>query len=289
MKIYQEQGQVKRVLYNLVLITAGSLLMSVAVMGIFVHHDFMVSGIFGTGMLIYYATGMGSPAFWYALACIPVGLIAYFMVSRRFFLYSIYAIAATALTVQFIPWPTIPITDPLLAAVAGGAINGIGAGVTLRSQGSDGGVSILAIAMHQKFGTRVGQVNFSYNFILFLLGFSILPLDNILYSIIAMFISTQTMEYVASLFNERKVAMIISPHAKAIADKIMDDLNRGVTLLPGKGGFTGQERTVILTVIHNYQIKRLEEAVFSIDQQAFVIVENTFNVLGSGFSKRKIY
>ena len=65
--------------------------------------------------------------------------------------------------------------------------------------------------------------------------------------------------------------------------------DRGVTLLSGKGGFTGQEKMVLLTVVHNYQIKRLEEAVFSVDQNAFLIIENTFTVIGSGFSKRKIY
>ncbi|MBQ4132927.1 MAG: YitT family protein [Desulfovibrionaceae bacterium] len=289
MKSYENQGQIKRVIYNLALVTAGSLLMSLAVMGLFVHHDFMVSGIFGTGMLVYYATDLAGPAVWYALICIPVVLIAWFMVSRRFFLYSIYAIVATTLTVEFVPWPSIPISDPLLAAVAGGAISGLGAGITLRSQGSDGGVSIIAIAMHQKFGTGIGQVSFVYNFVLFLLGCAILPLDKILYSIIAMFITTQTMEYVASLFNERKVVMIISPQAKTIADKIMDELDRGVTLLSGKDGFTGPDRMVVLTVIHSYQIKRLEEAVFTVDQQAFVIIESTFNVLGEGFSKRKIY
>ena len=289
MKSYKDQNQIGRVVYNLTLITAGSLLMSLAVMGIFVHHDFMVSGIFGSGMLVYYATGLASPAIWYALFCIPVGLVAYFMVSRRFFLYSVYAIVATTLTVQFIPWPTIPITDPLLAAVAGGALNGIGAGITLRSQGSDGGISIVAIALHQRFGVRIGQVNFGFNFVLFLLGLFVLNIDSILYSIIAMFIATQAMEYVASLFNERKMGIIISNNPQAIADKIMDDLHRGVTLLSGKGGFTGQEKMVLLTVVHNYQIKRLEEAVFSVDQNAFLIIENTFTVIGSGFSKRKIY
>jgi Uncharacterized conserved protein len=288
-KTYDNQNQITRVLYNLFLITVGSLLMSVAVMGIYVNHDFMTSGVFGSGMLVFYGTGIGSPAIWYAMFCIPVCLVAYFFVSRRFFFYSLYAIIATSLTVQFIPWPTIPISEPLLAAVAGGAINGIGAGITLRSQGSDGGISIVGIALHQKFGVRIGQVNFSFNLVLFLLGLFILSLDNILYSIIAMFITTQTMEYVASMFNERKLAIIISNNPKAIADKIMDNLNRGVTLLSGKGGFTGQDKMVLLTVVHNYQIKRLEEAVFSVDQKAFVIVENTFNVLGTGFGKRKIY
>ena len=279
----------KKIAWNLFLITAGATLISAAIKGIMMHHDFMVSGIFGTGLLVYYATGLMSPAFWYVIFCIPVGFVAYFMVSRQFFLYSIYAIAISTVTIQFIPWPQIPITDSLLAVVAGSALIGIGIGLTLRSQGSDGGLSIVSIALHQKFGVRIGQVNFMYNLVLFLCALPVLHIDRILYSIIGIFITTQTMEYVASMFNERKLAFIISNAPEAIAERIMADLHRGVTLLSGKGGFTKAERVVLLTVVHNYQVKRLEEAVFSCDPNAFVIVENTFNVLGSGFSQRKVY
>ena len=289
MKAYNDTNQFKRVAWNLFLITSGATLLSASIVGIMMHQDFMVSGIFGTGLLVYYATGFISPAFWYVIFCIPVGLVAWFMVSRRFFFYSLYAIFISTITVQFIPWPQIPIHDSLLAVVAGGALNGIGVGLTLRSQGSDGGLTIVSIALHQKFGIRIGQVNFMFNLVLFMIGMSILPVDRILYSLIGVFITTQTMEYVASMFNERKVALIISSNPEAIADKIMDDLHRGVTLLSGKGGFTGAERMVLLTVVHSYQVKRLEEAVFSCDPNAFVIVENTFNVMGSGFSKRKVY
>ena len=279
----------KKIAWNLFLITAGATLISAAIKGIMMHHDFMVSGIFGTGLLVYYATGLMSPAFWYVIFCIPVGFVAYFMVSRQFFLYSIYAIAISTVTIQFIPWPQIPITDSLLAVVAGSALIGIGIGLTLRSQGSDGGLSIVSIALHQKFGVRIGQVNFMYNLVLFLCALPVLHIDRILYSIIGIFITTQTMEYVASMFNERKLAFIISNDPEAIAERIMADLHRGVTLLSGKGGFTKAERVVLLTVVHNYQVKRLEEAVFSCDPNAFVIVDNTFNVLGSGFSQRKVY
>ena len=115
----------KKVAWNLFLITAGATLISAAIKGIMMYHDFMVSGVFGTGLLVYYATGLMSPAFWYVIFCIPVGLVAYFMVSRQFFLYSIYAIIISTVTIQFIPWPQIPITDSLLAVVAGSALIGI--------------------------------------------------------------------------------------------------------------------------------------------------------------------
>ena len=284
-----EKARLQRVARNLLLMTVGAVFSSLSITGILMHYDFMVSGIFGSGMLAYYATGKLSPAIWYAIFCIPVGCIAFFMVSKRFFLYSLYAIFMTTVTIEFIPWPQIPINDSLLAVVSGGAIGGIGVGLTLRSQGSDGGLSIISIALHNRFGLRIGQVNFIYNLLLFLCALPVLNIDRVLYSVIGVFVASTTMEYVASMFNERKLAFIISSRSSEIANKILDELHRGVTILNAKGGFTGQEKSVLLTVVHNYQLKRLEDAVFSVDPNAFFIVENTFNVLGSGFSKRKIY
>jgi len=69
----------------------------------------------------------------------------------------------------------------------------------------------------------------------------------------------------------------------------MDKIQRGVILLYGRGGYTGRRKKVLLTVVNNFQLKRVEEAVFSIDLDAFCITDNTFNVIGRGFSRRKVY
>ena len=106
---------------------------------------------------------------------------------------------------------------------------------------------------------------------------------------ISIFVSSQVMDRVVSMFNERKLAMIISNSPDEIAARIMHTLQRGVTFLGGKGGYSKKDKLLVMTVIHNYQLKRLEETVFAVDPNAFVIIENTFNVLGSGFSKRKVY
>ena len=83
--------------------------------------------------------------------------------------------------------------------------------------------------------------------------------------------------------------IVISDQSDAIAKRIIDKLQRGVTFLYGRGGYTGMRKKILLTVVNNYQLKRLEEAVFSIDSAAFFITESTFNVIGKGFSRRKMY
>ena len=93
----------------------------------------------------------------------------------------------------------------------------------------------------------------------------------------------------STIFNQRKLVLIISSQHEVIRKEILTTLHRGATLLSGSGGFTGEQRPVLLTVVHNYQIKMLEELILRHDEHAFVIIENTLNVLGKGFSCVKKY
>lgn len=128
-----------------------------------------------------------------------------------------------------------------------------------------------------------------FNMVLFGFSLGLLNVDLVLYSLAMSFVTSQVLEQVLAIFNQRKMVLIISDFHQEIAKSINNRLNRGATFLEGSGVHSGREKKVILSVVHNYQLKRLEELVFSIDQDAFVIAENTFNVLGKGFSKRKVY
>jgi len=166
---------------------------------------------------------------------------------------------------------------------------GAGTGIILHSLGSAGCMDIVAIILNQKLNVRMGTFYFAFNIVLFAFSFGFLDADLVLYSLFMSFISSQTLDYVLTIFNQRKMVIVISDHNEKIAAEIQSRLNRGVTFLNGKGGYTGKAKQIILTVVHNYQLKRLEEAALSIDPGAFIITENTFNVLGRGFSKRKVY
>lgn len=114
-------------------------------------------------------------------------------------------------------------------------------------------------------------------------------IDKILYSLILTFIVSQVVDYFLSMFSQRKMVIVISDKADSIAAAISKKLQRGSTFLYGRGTYTGRRKKVLLTIVNNYQLKRLEEAVFTLDSDAFFITENTFNVIGKGFSRRKVY
>ena len=274
--------------WNLFLITLGSIIIGIGLKGIVIPHGMITGGFSGAGILIYYYTDILTPGIWYLLLNIPVFILGWIFISKRFLFYSLYGTIILTLAIDFIQIE-IPVNDMILAVLAGGVIIGAGAGIVFRSLGSAGGNDIISVILNQKFGIRIGTYNFSFNFILFLFSFGSLSTDLILYSMAMSYIISQVIEYFMTLFNQRKMIFIISKNPKKISDEIMNKLKRGATFLKGEGSYSGKQKDIILTVVNTFQIKRIEEIVFTIDPEAFLITENTFNVLGKGFSKRKIY
>lgn len=274
--------------WNLFLITLGSIIIGIGLKCIVIPHGMITGGFSGAGILLFYYSGILTPGIWYLLLNLPVFILGWVFISKRFLFYSLYGTIILTIAIDSISF-TIPVNDLILAVLAGGAIVGAGAGIIFRSMGSAGGNDIIAVFLNQKFGIRIGTYNFGFNFILFLFSFGSLNTDLILYSIAMSYITSQVIEYFMTLFNQRKMIFIISNKPKEISSEIMDKLKRGATFLKGEGSYSGRQKDIILTVVNTLQIKRIEEIVFTLDPDAFLITENTFNVLGKGFSKRKVY
>jgi uncharacterized membrane-anchored protein YitT (DUF2179 family) len=164
-----------------------------------------------------------------------------------------------------------------------------GSGTILHSLGSAGGNDVIAVILNQRLNIRIGTFYFLFNIGLFAFSLFRLPIDLVLFSMAMSFVTSQVVDYVLNFSNQRKMALIVSDYSHRIAPEILSRLGRGATMLEARGAYTGQKKEVVLTVINNFQLKRLEELVFAIDEQAFVIMENTLNVIGKGFSRRKTY
>ncbi len=274
--------------WNLLQIICGSLLTAIALKGIALPHQFIPSGLFGASSLIYFATGTGNIAGWYLLLNLPMFIIAWRGISRRFLWYSLTAMLFFTTAYAAIDLD-LHIKNQLYAAVACGLLSGLGVGIVLRSLGSNGGLDVVAIWLFQKFNISIGRFYFLFNLLLYLASVAYLDIDLVIASIIMVFCTSATMEQTLALFSQRKVVFIVSDQLEAISKEVQEKLRIGGTLLSGNGVYSRRPKSVLMTVINNIQLKRLEEAVFTIDSNALFIVENTFSVLGKGFSKRKIY
>lgn len=274
--------------WNLFIITVGAIILAIGINSVVIPHGLVTGGFSGVGLLLYYYTETFSTGIWYLICNIPVFILGWIFVSKRFLLYSLYGMIVLTLSIDHVTI-SIPIHDKMLAVLAGGSIVGAGAGIIFHSLGSAGGNDIISIILNQKFGIRIGTYNFIFNSVLFIFSLGILSVDLFIYSMAMSFITSQIVDYFLSIFNQRKMALIISDNPEKIVELVIKRLNKGATYLKGQGAYTGQDKKIVLTVVQNYQIKRLEEVVFSVDPDAFLITENTFNVIGKGFSFRKIY
>jgi uncharacterized membrane-anchored protein YitT (DUF2179 family) len=282
------QRLTNNIFFNLAVLTFGAAVYSFGIKDIVVAKGLMSGGVSGVALLLFYLTGALGPGVYYFLLNLPLMVLGWVSLSRRFILYTVYGMGILSLFMQLLPERAL-IADPLLAAVFGGAVMGAGSGIMLRTLGSAGGTDILAIWLNQKYNLRIGQFNFVFNLAVFAAGMAFYDPTLALYSIILSYANSKVMDYVLALFNQRKMVFIISDKADAIARDIITSLKRGATFLHGAGAYTGKSKRVILTITNTVEIKRLEELVFSHDENAFFVVENTFNVLGEGFSRRKVY
>ncbi|SDK50803.1 Uncharacterized membrane-anchored protein YitT, contains DUF161 and DUF2179 domains [Maridesulfovibrio ferrireducens] len=269
--------------WNIALLTLGSFLTAFAIKAVVIPNAFLPSGISGLALLIYYIFSFLSSGVWIFLLNIPIFLIGWFFVSKKFFFYSLYGMVTLSGFIDLIPW-TLAFEDKWLAVLAGGIVLGAGSGIALRSLGSTGGLGVLQIVAREKMGIRVGQFGMVFNAIVLGVGTVWLNLNDVLYSLAMIFIASSATDLVQGLFNQRKMVLIVTSFPEDVSGAIMTRHGRGTTLLNARGGYTGQERTVVMTVVDSFRLKRLESTIFNVDPAAFVIIESTFSVLGKGFS-----
>jgi uncharacterized membrane-anchored protein YitT (DUF2179 family) len=279
----------KRVLLSLFLLTAGGILFAMGLNGIIIPQQFLNGGVIGVALIIHYLMPTLNTGFVYFLLNIPLLLLGWFTVSRRFILYTSYGMAVLSLATWLVKPGTLHIENPILAAILGGIVCGAGVGITLRSRGSAGGLDILAVYLNRKLGFRVGITFFLANAVVLAFGACLLDLEKALYSLVYVYVSGKVVDAVLTGFNQRKSVLIVSAQSQAIADQILNRLHRGVTFLEGIGGYSGEPKRVILSIITLTELSRLKEMVFDIDPDAFVVVNDTLEVLGRRHGSLRVY
>ena len=273
------------VLLNLLLIFTGSVLCAVAIKGILVPKQFLAGGVTGLALLSHYVFPSLPIGFIYFLLNIPLFVIGWMFVGRRFFWYSLAGMIVFS-AVIFWPFPIFPVEDMILNALAAGIITGIGSGIILRSLGSAGGLDILSIILFKRFSIRPGTVVMTFHAILLLIALFRLPLERVLYTLIYFFINAYVVNLVVIGLSQRKAIMIISPQWKEISRQIMEKLQRGVTMVQGVGGYSGQQLHILYSVVTLTELSRFKEMVRKIDPKAFVVVTETLEVMGKGIGNQ---
>ncbi|KZE70250.1 YitT family protein [Paenibacillus sp. CMAA1739] len=216
---------------------------------------------------------------------IPLFIAGVLLLGKKYGLRSLLGSIMLPLFVYVTKDWAIPTTNPLLASLYGGIGVGLGLGTVFRGRGSTGGLAILAQIIHKYTGFSLSLcVMLMDGTVITLAGFTLSP-ERALYALIGLFVTGKVIDAVEMGLGYSKVAYIISNQKEKITQTILQDLDRGLTELAGRGGYTNEERPVLMVVVGQNEVTRLKTLVRLVDPEAFVIISNTREVLGEGFKR----
>lgn len=250
-------------------------------------NDIITGGVTGIATIINYLTGMPVGVMTIIIN-IPLFIFAWKKFGLSFMSASLVGMLVSSVSIDLFALMDFAATKvPVLAAVFGGAIQGLGLGVVFSVNGTTGGVDIVAKGFRRKYQ----HINFS-TFVL-LLDAAIIVVyaliftryDSAMYAIVGMYVSAKAIDAVLLGAVDSKVCYIISAKSADTKDAIINRLGRGVTFLHGEGAYTGRAQNVILCVIKSREIVGLKHLVRAIDPDAFMIVCNSHEIFGQGFTR----
>ncbi len=279
-----------RIVRDYALIVFGSALLAVSMDLFFIPNDLVAGGLSGTAQIINSFTGWPIGALTFVLN-IPLFVLGWFYLGgRRFLARTVFAAFVFSVVLDGLQlfWPGIMLTDDLtLNTLYGGVTAGVAVGLLFRARATSGGTDILARILERKFGMPLSQAYlYTDGLVVFLAGLTF-GWERALYAVIALYVGGVLVEVTLNGSNIMRVATIITTQPQAVADRILADLERGVTDWTGRGMYTGMERHVLLCAISRTDSVLLKGIIHEADPEAFVIIGKAQEVLGEGFRSLK--
>jgi len=268
-----------KICWNLLLISFGSILCALSINGILIPKGFYGAGFTGIALLVHYVAPALPVALVYLTINIPLFGIGWIYVGRRFFYYSIAGMLIFTAAVEWIHFP-VPVNDQILNALLAGILMGTGSGIILKSQGSAGGLDILSVVLLKRFSVRLGSTILAFNVAVLTAGAVLFTLEKALYTLVYLYVNAHMVNLMITGLSQRKAVQIITPQWEDIAQHIMRDMHRGVTILNGQGAYSGKAEKILYTVITFRELAVLKRLIADHDPDAFVVVTDTLEVMG---------
>lgn len=266
------------------IVVLGTMLMAVSLNAFLIPNDLAPGGVSGLSVVINHILGV-PVGLLVLILNIPIFVLGFRYFSKRFMLFSLVGmILLSGFIDLFVFLPKVT-EDMLLSSVYGGAILGVGVGLVFTAGWTTGGADLVAKMFRKKFPfVSLGRIVLLIDVVVVgLAGLVFGKWEVILYSFIAIYISTVIIDLIVEGGSSAKVTYVISDRPKEVAECISSQLERGTTVLQGYSVYSGNEKSVLLCVVRKYEIPRLKSIIKEVDASAFVIFSDAREVLGKGF------
>ncbi|MDH5559723.1 MAG: YitT family protein [Deltaproteobacteria bacterium] len=251
--------------------------------GLIIQKELFSGGLTGVSLIIFYLSDGWRLGVIYFVLNIPLFLLGWRKISPKFILISLIGTIISSLSFELTKGISFPVEDKLITAIFAGVFAGFGNGLYFRFGGSAGGLDILGTYIRKRFSIPLGTTFNLFNLFVLLCAFAFNDLQTTLYSGIYIFCNAWMIDKVQSGFSQRNAVMIITNYHEAVASGIMKGLDRGVTFLNARGGYSKKETDIVYTIINMTETGRLKDIVYQLDPGALVIILNTSAVIGSHF------
>ncbi len=268
----------------------GILFCGFALKSFLVPNKFFDGGVTGISLLLHELYHFNI-AYVIVLANIPFIIMGAFQVNKTFAFKTLAAVIGLGLCLQFIPYPQIT-SDLLLVSIFGGVFMGIGVGLAIRGGCALDGIEVLALYTGKRISFTISEIILGINVIIFLIAAIELGLPTALYSILTYYTASRTINYVIEGLEEYTGVTIISSENELIKEKLVKELDRGITVYKGERGYLKdsfdihQPVDIVFTVVTRLQVRQLRNMVSDIDPKAFIFTSSIKEAAG-GVLKRK--
>ncbi|MCU0243467.1 MAG: YitT family protein [Acidobacteria bacterium] len=278
-------------LKNALFILVGCAVMGLAYAMFLIPHHFVPGGVSGVAMIANYFSKL-PVGLTIMVLNVPIFLLGLKTMGKKYVVNSLAGMVVSSVFIDlFYEVAKVPsATDnAVLASIYGGVMLGVGLGIVFRGRASTGGSDIIGMVLSKHTGMSLGYGIMITDFLVISAsGFALRSLEAPLYGYIVLFLSTKVIDMVLEGWNYSKLVLITSTRTQEIADYILHGLDRSGTALRSRSLYLNREGEIIMTVIHRKQLADLRTNVRRIDPEAFVVINDTYDVLGKGFKSHLI-
>lgn len=273
----------KKTAKDILFIFLGALIFAIGVNYFTIPNHLSEGGILGITIVAHYLFGWSPGVLNFVLNAVLI-LIGYKFFDKRAFVYTLVSLAACSGFLFLTEDIGKKLTeDTLLASLFAGLMVGAGLGFIFRAGGTSGGTTILARLANQFFGWSMGKAMLIIDIVVVAGSIFIIGLEKAMFTLLIVYVGAKAIDFIVEGLDERVAVLIISNLPEVVLAGITEKMSRGLTVLEGYGGYTGQKKEVLYIVINKQEIVQLKNIVSDIDPNAYVTVHNVHEMMGKGY------
>ena len=255
----------------------GSLIVVLGFNLFLIPHQVLSSGLSGISMLFGLITPINT-GLANLLLNLPLLIMGYKMLGKRFIMKSIFSVFIISLGLYLVPVHEIA-KDTILSSIFGGALTGIGVGIVFRCSGSTGGFDIIGMIVSRKRDFPIGTLLSGMNAVVIVISGFLFNWDSALNTLVSIFVTGKVVDAIYT-DHAKLTIMIITEKGQEMRAHLLTNLYRGLTIMDGVGGYSNDQRNVLITVISRYELNEVKNLITEVDPSAFVNITETIEVMG---------